>query len=249
MTAHNTGHPAVSGAVAAGVLPFERPMQNFAPRHLPVSILPQYQGTRVVNIRGNNQQYDVYIGRANQWRKLPASKWANPFKVGKHGTIAEVLAKYRAHVLSRPDLLAALPELEGKRLGCWCAPDDCHGDVLVELLKERGLSQLSASNSRFTSRAVSDTIDRELWRNLTALALPAPRIAGLLPAGIKAAELPTPQTNHAPRLVPMVLSLTDALAWKQATEQGYKLAALYRKEYDWKTGAITPRKERMKQAA
>ena len=30
-------------------------------------------------------------------------------------------------------LLAALPELQGKVLGCWCAPLPCHGDVLVEL--------------------------------------------------------------------------------------------------------------------
>jgi len=27
----------------------------------------------------------------------------------------------------------ALPELKGKRLGCWCAPLPCHGDILREL--------------------------------------------------------------------------------------------------------------------
>lgn len=30
--------------------------------------------------------------------------------------------------------MAALPELKG-RLGCWCKPEACHGDVLVELLE------------------------------------------------------------------------------------------------------------------
>jgi len=29
--------------------------------------------------------------------------------------------------------LEALPELRGKDLGCWCAPENCHGDVLLAL--------------------------------------------------------------------------------------------------------------------
>lgn len=32
-----------------------------------------------------------------------------------------------------PRTAAALPELAGKTLGCWCAPRPCHGDVLVRL--------------------------------------------------------------------------------------------------------------------
>lgn len=26
-------------------------------------------------------------------------------------------------------------ELEGKNLGCWCKPEACHGDILVELIE------------------------------------------------------------------------------------------------------------------
>jgi hypothetical protein len=77
----------------------------------------------------------VYIGgrlTMGGWR-LPASKWANPWRPGKDGTRAEVIARYRVHVRSRPDLLAALPELRGRVLGCWCKPAACHGDVLAEL--------------------------------------------------------------------------------------------------------------------
>ena len=36
-------------------------------------------------------------------------------------------------VLSTPKLLQDLPELKCKILGCWCAPNECHGDVLAEL--------------------------------------------------------------------------------------------------------------------
>jgi len=71
------------------------------------------------------------------WR-LPKSKWANPYKPGKDGTIDEVLEKYKEHILSQPVLIQALPELKGKILGCWCKKKGhelCHGDVLVQLLE------------------------------------------------------------------------------------------------------------------
>lgn len=28
-------------------------------------------------------------------------------------------------------------ELDGKRIGCWCKPTDCHGDVLVKIRHEQ----------------------------------------------------------------------------------------------------------------
>ena len=90
---------------------------------------------RVVNIR-SGESYDLYIGRQNPRYGLKRSKWANPFKIGQDGTREECLEKYRHHILSSPDLLAALPELDGMVLACWCAPEACHGDVLIELLNE-----------------------------------------------------------------------------------------------------------------
>ncbi len=80
--------------------------------------------TRVVNL--NRSEFDVFIGRP--------SRWGNPFVVGRDGTRAEVIAKYRDYILSRDDLLAELESLRGKQLGCYCRPLPCHGDVLVELL-------------------------------------------------------------------------------------------------------------------
>src|SRR5688500_8920330 len=78
--------------------------------------------------------YDVYIGRPA--RGLPGSKWANPFRIGRDGDRGEVIAKYEAWICGRSDLLADLPELAGKVLGCWCHPEACHGDVLVRLCAE-----------------------------------------------------------------------------------------------------------------
>ena len=44
-----------------------------------------------------------------------------------------MIAMYRRWLLQQPNLLAALPELRGKDLVCWCAPERCHGDILIEL--------------------------------------------------------------------------------------------------------------------
>jgi hypothetical protein len=86
--------------------------------------------TRVVHSKRDS--YDVYIGRP--------SKWGNPFS-HKNGTRArfkvatrdEAVDAYAEWIKTQPHLMAALPELRGKTLGCWCAPQRCHGDVLAML--------------------------------------------------------------------------------------------------------------------
>jgi len=79
------------------------------------------------------EKYDVYIGRAVPRSGLKASVWANPFVIGKDGPREEVMVKYRVWLLTHSELLRKLPELKGKVLGCWCAPEACHGDLLAEL--------------------------------------------------------------------------------------------------------------------
>jgi len=79
--------------------------------------------TRVVHCK--KHLYDVYIGRP--------SKWGNPFVIGRDGNRDEVIEKYRSWVKANPGLMAEVKSLKGKVLGCWCAPEPCHGDVLKEL--------------------------------------------------------------------------------------------------------------------
>jgi hypothetical protein len=69
------------------------------------------------------------------------TKWGNPFVMDKPGKPAdgsrsEVIAKYREWIVKQPELMASLHELKGKRLGCWCSPEACHGDVLAELVNQ-----------------------------------------------------------------------------------------------------------------
>ena len=95
--------------------------------------------TIVVNSRKN--KYDVYIGRP--------SIWGNPYTdVMNHKTLAqyivanreEAIQKYETYIREKlekdPELKKELLELKGKRLGCWCKPKACHGDVLVKLIEE-----------------------------------------------------------------------------------------------------------------
>jgi hypothetical protein len=91
-------------------------------------------GARVVHCQ--REPYDVYIGRAMPRFGLAASKWANPFRAGYDGDRREVIAKYEHWLSGEPELMAALPELRGKILGCWCAPQHCHGDLLMRLANE-----------------------------------------------------------------------------------------------------------------
>jgi hypothetical protein len=70
----------------------------------------------------------VYIGRP--------TKWGNPFVIGRDGTRQEVVQKYKDYILSNESLLAQIHEIRAKDLICFCAPLQCHGDVLIELANQ-----------------------------------------------------------------------------------------------------------------
>jgi hypothetical protein len=63
------------------------------------------------------------------------SRWANPFATPKMTPAerAEAVRRYAVEYLpSRPDLLAQLSDLAGRRLACYCPLDEpCHADVLA----------------------------------------------------------------------------------------------------------------------
>ena len=88
--------------------------------------------TTVIHVR-DMRDGDVYIERRNNRKNLPESIWHNPFEIGKDGTREEVISKFEAYILAKPELLAQLHTLKGKRLACWCKPKACHGDVLARL--------------------------------------------------------------------------------------------------------------------
>lgn len=75
----------------------------------------------------------VYIGRPSIWGN-PYSHEKDSLAQWRVKTRAEAIECYEAWLLNRPDLLARLPELDGKWLGCWCRPLSCHGEVLARFV-------------------------------------------------------------------------------------------------------------------
>ncbi len=88
---------------------------------------PTVLNRRTTYNRGTNC---VYVGRP--------SKWGNPFTIGRDGTRDEVVEKYRAWL---PMSGLDPRELRGKDLVCWCAPERCHADVLLEKANELPLTE------------------------------------------------------------------------------------------------------------
>jgi len=82
----------------------------------------------VLNVRDvgkNETPTRKYVGRP--------SRWGNPYKIGKDGTREEVVELFRTYlesILDRDPWF--LDPLRGKDLICWCAPEGCHADILLE---------------------------------------------------------------------------------------------------------------------
>lgn len=91
--------------------------------------------SRVIHYRDRKHVHDLaYVGRAVPRLGLPESPFANRYRIGQDGSRFDVIQKYRSWILGQPELLQRLYELRGRPLACWCAPEPCHADVLVELV-------------------------------------------------------------------------------------------------------------------
>lgn len=87
--------------------------------------------------------YDVYIGRGKDPHTREWGEWGNPFShrdsasamVTKANSVEEAIERYKQDLWRRLRdgrlSVEKLAALNGKTLGCWCAPGPCHGEVLV----------------------------------------------------------------------------------------------------------------------
>lgn len=128
--------------------------------------------TTVVHCR--KAPFDVYIGRAHQ--EFPASRWGNPFPITPTRTRWQALAEYETYLRGNADLMAALPELRDKVLGCWCkgtAPGNvgCHGDILAKLVEEMEDDRYTAMCEEAEGRLGEDEIPDGVFE--AALGMPS----------------------------------------------------------------------------
>jgi len=89
---------------------------------------------KVVNLK--YEEYDVYIGRAGKGHD---GYFGNPFTEadGSREEIIKLFESYaRRRMLKDEDWRNNILALDGKKLGCFCKPLPCHGDILVKLCNE-----------------------------------------------------------------------------------------------------------------
>ena len=93
-----------------------------------------------------NKNEHEYIGRKGvvfiDGIRFPLydSIWANPYKITENQSREQVLQLYSEYIEKKLEsdnnLVKELLHLKGKKLGCWCKPECCHGDILVDLIKK-----------------------------------------------------------------------------------------------------------------
>lgn len=75
------------------------------------------------------EDYDIYIGRG--------SIWGNPIPIDDSigNTREVVIVAYRLILWNKirngEITIQQLKDLQGKRLGCFCKPKYCHGDIIA----------------------------------------------------------------------------------------------------------------------
>ena len=70
------------------------------------------------------------------------TRFGNPFRLKEDGgdyTREESVVRYETwfknEIQTDDDFRAAVEELRGETLGCWCKPKPCHGDVILAYLR------------------------------------------------------------------------------------------------------------------
>lgn len=89
--------------------------------------------TSVVNLRV--EIYDVYIGRAGHGKD---GYFGNPFTLEHESERVTILIRYEQYFYERiekdSEFKRRVHELRGKKLGCFCKPRLCHGDIIADYL-------------------------------------------------------------------------------------------------------------------
>lgn len=97
--------------------------------------------TTVVNILHGNH-YDTYIGRRG---KGQSGYFGNPYRLEDDSDRARTssIAKFRNYFYNRLktdiEFKEAIHRLRGLKLGCFCKPKACHGDVIAEYLDRKSV--------------------------------------------------------------------------------------------------------------
>ena len=112
-------------------------------------VVPEYLNLKEWTLHPNHEYIgdlnavNIYNEDTREFDSFPTQHtniFINPFKVGKDNlkTRQDVVIKYKEYITSEIQkdnkIIDELLKLKNKVLGCWCYPDHCHGDILLELI-------------------------------------------------------------------------------------------------------------------
>jgi hypothetical protein len=98
----------------------------------------------VINIKNYNNEDYIYIGRP--------SKYGNPYSSKKSKIAQNVNSKEESLKLFEQylndndflvdDLIEEMKEKGVNKLGCFCKPSKCHGDIYIKKIKEKSYKSI-----------------------------------------------------------------------------------------------------------
>ena len=75
---------------------------------------------------------------------LAPSVWGNPYKIGRGGSRGDAVELFARDLGSNKELLALLPQLEGRLVACHCRlREQCHADRLLAAFEDLLADQLA----------------------------------------------------------------------------------------------------------
>ena len=92
-------------------------------------------GTVVANMRNGGDEALISWAKENgHFQRIDRnSAWGNPYELGKDGDRDTVCESYMYYFKKKLSLHQQLMDIKGKVLGCWCYPERCHGNYLIDL--------------------------------------------------------------------------------------------------------------------
>ena len=118
-----------------------RPEHEWSASELERKAIVEAGGTVVANMHQDSDRALLHWAKTTgRFARIDRnSDWGNPFEMPDDGDRDTVCDSYEIFFPRKFSLHNRLDELCGKVLGCWCYPQRCHGDYLVEKLEANKL--------------------------------------------------------------------------------------------------------------
>ena len=94
---------------------------------------------KVINVKNYESTDYIYIGRPSKYGNPYSSKETNLATIVE--SKEESLRKYEEYIDENPNLIdSIIKEMNNDKihkLGCWCTPGKCHGDIIIKKINDR----------------------------------------------------------------------------------------------------------------